>query len=297
LSLCTFGFLYPLSSGIADICVFLDEAIASPETDPFIDSVFSCNNNSILHNVSNISNLIVETAGNLTCDIFTVLSEASYFCDNDGDGKINVTDKNQTCPFIYTETTENCTSETFSIVANSTKIYNWSIGCFCPDSVDPDIFVQQWECGDSLHSLFDYPDSSCPKDQGCLPMYCMCNKPEEALVSVEECSVSCTDYNLAANATRILNFTKIAGDIFDLYNNTIKLYFNCDSVVGITNRARDFICINMMNSVTPMFVGEIVSAAGTFVGTFVAILATKRFRRKYRRKYAILKEGHADIEL
>jgi len=296
LALVTFGFLYPLTSGIADVCVFLDDALANPDTDSFINSVFSCGEGSVLQGLTDISSAVFETAGNLTCSIYSILEVIQLPCDKTGDGNINI--KSDFCDVIKFEGSDECNFATYSNLSKNTKLYDRKIGCFCEETQDSDIWVQNWECSGSIHSLWYYPEDQCPQNlpdgRKCHPWYCYSDE-EDILVSMEYCSKNCTDSDLSSNSTLILNFTKVAGDVFDLYNNMIKPYLNCESVVGITNHAKDFICVNMMNSVTPMYIGEVVAAAGSFVGTFVALLATKRFRKKNRRNFARKKETEMEL--
>jgi len=295
LSLVTFGFLYPMTSGIADVCVFLDDALAHPETDNFINSVFSCGEGSVLSGLTEMGSAVFETGGNVTCSLYSTLEELFLPCDTDGDGLINVvTDR---CPLIKFDGSDECNFETYSNLSRSSKMYDRKIGCFCEVIPDGPQYQRQWDCNDNIHSLWNVPEEDCPSTidgKKCRPMYCSDNS-EDLQVSLEYCSKNCVDEDMRINATLLLNFTIISAQIFDLYNDMIKPYLNCESVVGITTHAKDFICVNMMNSVTPMYIGEALAAFGSFVGTFVALLSTKRFRKKNRRKYANKKETEMEL--
>jgi len=297
LSLITFGFLYPMSSGIADICVFLDHALENPDSDNFINSIFSCGNDSVLSSFSNMSASVFETAANVTCDMYSLLENITAPCDKNGDNEIWLLDENERCNVIGFEGSDNCTVDTFSEMSKNASMYDWRIGCFCETLPDTYVFHLQGECG-VIHSLYDYDESLCPANDSlgrpCRPFYCH-NDTDAVKVSMSYCAENCSDDQLAGNSSSILAFTKVASDIFDLYTSTIKPYLNCESVVGITNHAKDFICVNMMNAVTPMFIGEIIASFGSFIGTFVALLSTKRFNKKYRRKYALLKESEVEM--
>jgi len=297
LSLCTFGFLYPLTSGIADICFFLDTSLDDPNHDPFLDSVFKCSPDSVLGSVTEIGNLVFEAAGNLTCSLYEAAEELQVPCDKDGDGKINnITD---ICRVIqFKDNNDECNYATFNSLAENTRIFNFTIGCFCQESPISPVFDLLYGCNGDIKSTQDYNHTLCPDEidgKKCAPMYCNGNGAKP--VSFQDCSESCADIDLAQASLGIRNYTNITMQVLELYNKQIKPYLNCESIVGITNHAKDFICVNMINSVTPMYIGEIIGAAGCFVGTFVALLSTKRFRKKYRKKYAILAEGRADIEL
>jgi len=291
LSLVTFGCLYPLSSGIADICVFLDEAADDPDNDSFINSVLSCGPNSTLSMVSDMTNEMFETAGNVTCDVYDIVQSLEIPCDKDDDGTITLS---ETCKVLEFQGSDECNFETFSSITRNSKMYDRKIGCFCEDGFD--YKLQANTCG-AIHSLWETSDV-CPEEIGgkkCRPLYCYSGDDNDIKVSFDTCGKSCSDLDLRGNSTTIMNYTEIAAKVMDLYNNMIKPYLNCESVAGITNRAKDFICVGMINSVTPMFAGEIAGAVGCFFGTFIAILSTKRFRRQYRRKYAIA--GNASAEL
>jgi len=298
LSLWTFGFLYPLSSGIADVCVFLDTALEDPDRDTFINSIFSCGEHSVLAGLGDMSKDIFETAGNVSCSVYSYLNELRLPCDHDGDGYITPTLPEQMCSVIQFHGSDECNFATYSNLSRRTNMTDRKIGCFCQTLPDSPVFKLQWECG-AIHSLYNYSAAECPESlsggEKCMPMYCESNTDVE--VTMDYCYANCSDHDLAVNSGTILNYTLIAGEIFDVYNTMIKPYLNCESVVGITTHAKDFVCVNMMNSVTPMYIGEILGAAGSFVGTFIALLSTKRFRKRFRRKYAMLKEGSAGIEL
>jgi len=292
LSLVTFGFLYPMTSGIADACVFLDNSLADPDNDNFINSIFSCGEGSVLSSLSNMSISVFDTAGNVTCELYSALENAKLPCDTDGDGTIVLLDPTQMCDLVEFKGSDECNLDTFAELSRNVSMFDWKIGCFCETIEHTGIYSLQGECG-VIHSLYEYPESLCPETDNlghkCQPFYCH-NEKEDVKVSLEQCSTSCSDEQLAGNASTVLTMTKVAVDSFELYNNMIKPYLNCESIVGIALHSKDFICVNMMNAVTPMYIGEIIAAVGSFVGTFVALLSTKRFRKKNRRKYARLME-------
>jgi len=298
--------LYPLSAGFSDICVFLDDALVNPEEDIFINSLFSCSENSVLGDLTHMGEAIFETAGNVSCSFYSEIDSIRLPCDKDNDEIITVTDPmlpSEMCSILEfrNDTSPECDFSTFSMLSKTTRIYDRKIGCYCAINVTTNLTqykLQEGTCG-SIHSLYDYSEEDCPAKSSlgmpCTPMYCH-NKNDDAL-RFDDCSLRCSDRGMIGNASYLLQYTKVAEDVFDLYNKKIKPYLNCESIVGITTHAKDFICVHMINAVTPMYIGEILGAAGCFVGTFVALLSTKRFRKKYRRKYAIIKEGQEAIEL
>jgi len=288
-----------MSSGLADICVFLDDALVDPESDSFINSIFKCSESSVLGLVSDMVEGVFEIAGNVSCAFYDEVGTWALPCDRTNKLSINISDPQQTCPFLtFKNDTENCTFATLANLADDARIFDRQIGCYCLQNGTTDIFnLQENTCG-TLNSLYFYDKSKCPetKDgQPCMPLYCL-NKDDKGM-SFIDCNNSCKDDSLKTNSSFILDYTRVAGNMFKLYNDRIKPYLNCESIAGITNHAKDFICVHMVNAVTPMFIGEILGAVGCFVGTFVALLSTKRFHKKYRRKYAILKEGQTAIEL
>jgi len=290
LSLATFGGLYPMSSGLADICVFIDNSIADADHDSFLNSIFRCGSESTLARVSEEVVDVFETAGNITCNIYDVLNVLSLPCDEDNNGYIDAT---ELCPLIHLDNAE-CDLNTISEVTRGATVYNRKIGCYCETEVPLVYSLLPDTCG-SYKSLYETCGTSDPGVK-CSPMYCS-GTDDSLKIGIEECAENCFDKELASNATAILNYSSIAADIFDLYNVKVRPYLNCESVAGIAARAKDFICVNMINSVTPMYVGEILGAAGCFVGTFVALLSTKRFNKNYRMSYALRKERPLDIEL
>jgi len=298
LSLVLFGFLYPLSAGLSDVCVFLDNALADPEHDVFIESVFSCGEDSILGDLTSMGEAIFEVAGNVSCGFLSKLDDLKLPCDRNDNKYIIITDpmpEDQLCPLVEfrADLSKECNFSTFSGLSNTTRIYDRRIGCYCASALDPLLWeLKDGSCG-SIHSLYDYTEEECPKN--CRAMYCL-NKNDEPL-PFKDCASTCSDRSLTSNASSVLKYTKVAEDVFDLYNSKIHPYLNCESIVGITNHAKDFMCIHMINSVSPMYIGQALGAAGCFVGTFVALLSVKRFHKKNRRKYAIIKEGQEAIEL
>jgi len=300
-ALCSFGFLYPLSSGIADVCVFLDDSLSDPDHDTFIKSYFQCGPGAPLGKFSEIAEDAINTAANTTCTLLETLESVEVPCDANGDDTVDVTSSSDRCKLVKIfDGSLECNASTFSTLARNAKIYNYTIGCFYSDSIIPTTYEKEGECGteNTPRSVWEDPVmcTARPGDKA-QGFYCYVSDPDSILVSLDECVDSCYDNELRNNATNILKYVNAAADVFDIYNEKIKPYINCESLVEILNNTKDFTCITVVNSVTPMYVGELMAGIGSFIGTFVALLSTKRFHKRYRRKYAILKEGGHEVEL
>jgi len=300
IALVIFGFLYPIANGLSDGCVLLDNALENPENDTFFQSIFQCNEDSPLGEFSKMAKDVIETAANLTCSIYDQLEETYLPCDADGDGIVNVLDNStlNKCRLIkFKEGEEECNSSNFASLAQNVTMYDRWIGCFYALQATPHIFQIEGDCTSDIHSLTDY-DLTCPERDGYVRGLFYCYRPpEETTVSMKECAENCTDHDLRNSTAEVEKYISAAARTLQIYNEDIEPYINCESLVDITTRAKNFTCVDVINSVTPMYVGEIMSAIGCFIGTFVALLATKRFHKMYRRKYAILMEGSRSVEL
>ena len=298
-ALIIFGFLLPIASGLSDACVFMDDALVNPDNNTFIQSLFACNEDSPLGSFSKMANNVIQKAANLTCTIYGELEDVYMACDADGDGKINVQVNNSDnyCRVVEFNKDEECNTSTFSSLARSIKVYDRWIGCFY--SSDNISFELHQVCSQNISSLTDY--SKCKDVPGDpdkkYKMLAYCHPPQLDVINMSECAERCTDHDLKNGTAEVGKYVAAAARTFDIYNEKIEPYINCESMVEILTRAKDFTCVDVINSVTPMYVGEIMSAVGCFIGTFVALLATKRYHKTYRRKYAILSEGSKAVEL
>jgi len=296
MALIIFGVLYPLASGISDACVFMDEALENPDNNTFFQSIFQCNEDSPLGKFTTMANDVIDKATNLTCGIFEQLEEVYLPCDADGDGKIYplVNSSDNYCQIaLFRQDEQECNSSTFSSLAKSIRIYDRWIGCFY--STDGIVFERDQECTKDIHSLSDY--DSCPNITGRQKLLAYCGPSDLSVINMSQCAEKCVDHDVQNGTAQVEKYVTAAAHTFDIYNEKIKPYINCETLVEIVSRAKDFTCVDVINSVTPMYVGEIMSAVGSFIGTFVALLATKRFHKLYRRKYAILSEGSKTVEL
>jgi len=247
---------------------------------------------------------VMTSAGNLTCSLLDMLENATYFCDADGDDIIDLKgpEANNKCHFMTFKNASmtECNASTFAAMGSNGYIYNYEIGCFYTNDsivyVSGKVLGQQWQRLRSLSNV-----SYCPDVEGTSKMafYFLNDQTlEDIKVSVKECVANCCDTEVRDKAVSIDKYVSAASRTLTIYNEKIKPYLNCESLLAITTRAKDFACVNVVNSVTPMYVGEILAAIASFGGTFVALLAVKRFFKPNRKKIALadsLKDGGVSL--
>jgi len=298
LSLVSFGVLLPTASGISDLCVFLDDALSNQENDTFIKSFFQCTEGSSLAKFSQMVDDIIQKAGNLTCNLTKTLDMISVPCDADNDGIIYLalpTTDNYCRLFQFGSSVTECNYDNFASVLKNATMYNLGLGCFQATST-PTVYASSSQC-EVAHSRNETSVCEVPGKESQL-FYCLRNKTLPGLeVTVAQCAESCSDYDLRSNASDIVRYIDAATKTLDIYNTKIKPYINCESLVDITSRGKDFVCVNVINSLTPMYAGEIMAAVASFVGTFVALLSVKRFRPKNQKLFAIKKQSGEGIAL
>jgi len=300
IALVMFGILYPVAGGISDVCVFLDESLDSKSGNDFIKSFFECSEGSVLGSFSEKAEKIMNKAAGLSCTLVNSLRALDMKVPVSTPGGVIDLDDSSNYGNVIAFPTEindlECNITTFETITEKARILNRKIGCFYAESATPQHF-ETTQCTENVHSLYNNA-SLCPEVEGKIgrQFYCYANL-DDAKTELAVCAEKCYDWDLKQDAARIVKYVDVFSRTFNIYNSKIKPYINCESLVEIVNRAKDFACVDVVNSVTPMYVGEIMAAVGSFVGTFVALLSTKRFRKKYRRKYAIIEAGGHEIEL
>ena len=289
LALVMFSVHLPLSHGLSDMCVFVDKALNSsnPEFNQYTEAIFDCGEGSPIAQLTDLANDVMNKSTELVCGIFDSLCDETIPCERGDDGVIDLSGEDDKCTVVNCELnkTETCSFSTLPKWATQ-GMYKWKIGCYKQETQYRYTRVGGCPYSETLTSLFsDECDAlGAGTSDKYIPLYC--NGDTKQTISASDCAENCTDEDMRTNSSRIVKFVDAATKVFDVYNEQIKPYLNCDTVTRLTDYAKDFFCVDMILATTPIYIGEIITAVACVAATIVALLATKRFNKKYRRKYA-----------
>jgi len=287
LALGTFGVLYPVASGVSDACVFLDDALRNGENDTFIQSFFQCGEDAPLGKFSKMADDVIEKAANMTCEFLEGLNSTRLPC---GHGSEHVNPSDLCSVIVFPGGTFECNTSSFSRIVQDARIENYNISCY--RRISSSEYEPYGECNSDIHSTLD--PSVCSESNS---MLFYCYNDNIPYVTFSECASNCSDQQILGNVSQAMMYVVTAARAYDIYDEKIRPYLNCETLLEIVFRARDFACVNVVNSTIPLYVGEIMAAAASLVGTFVALLSVKRFQKRYRREYAIYQEKMREVPL
>jgi len=282
-SLASFSFVYPLSMGISDGCILVNASLSDPDSDPLITSLFNCSEGSAIAELTDMADKVIDSAASYGCSFFEEVESLKIPCDSKGNDTIILDDPSYLCPVMKLPShADDCNSSTLRNLTRDTRIYNWSIGCFCPESGTTYKRNTKYECGE-IHELNDTRCSDL--GEGCQAFYCYGDKDKNQ-VTIGECKDSCSDKNVASSAYYVFGYSNVMAGIMEIYQTKIKPYLNCETFDEILTFGKEYVCVGIINSFSLTYIGEIISAVGCFIGTFVALFGMKRFNKANRRDYA-----------
>jgi len=282
-ALASFSVMYPLSLGLSDGCILVNTSISDPDADPFLTSIFNCSDGSAIAELTNMTNKVVESAASYGCSFFEEVESLTIPCDPNGNDTIILNNPDYMCPVMKLPShADKCNSSSLRNLTRDSRIYNWTIGCFCPDSGTTYKRNTKYACG----VIRELNDTRCSAlGDGCQAFYCYGDKSKNQ-ITIAQCKESCSDELVADASYYIFGYSNVMAGIMEIYETKIKPYLNCETFTEILTFAQDFVCIGIINSFSLSYIGEIISAIGCFFGTFVALLALKRFNKANRQDYA-----------
>jgi len=280
LSWFTFGIHFPIGTGLADACYYINEGLFSqnPQASAAYNYLLSCNNDSGLEGLRNLALEGIDSAYNGACTVFRNGCNYTLPCDANGDG---VYTPGEICDFLDCPAGQDphtCSKETFR-TWEKTTVNNYYVGC-----ADPMTSTILSPCP---YTASDPDNPSCPSGT----VQFVCNGATAASLTLEECASSCaSDYlryaagELRDRYAQIREFTQILTyDILPLVN--------CHTIQELFGNAKNYICVSVMRALQLITVAEGLLGAILIAATVLGILGIKRFNKKNWLKEAVKAEA------
>eukprot|EP00727_Mastigamoeba_balamuthi_P014185 m51a1_g939 hypothetical protein (851) ;mRNA; f:251474-254928 len=280
-----FGLHYPLGSGMADACTYVDRAIANNDTNGNVayNYLFSCSNGSAIESLRLRLEEGISSAYSNICDVYqSGCTASSVPCDWDGDGLIhlNETCKLMTCPGDPSD----CSAETFQSTWRDVTVQNVKLGC-ATGTWRADQVIGVIAAGDCPWT--DAGGQTCNSTSASHVNYTApCNASHAEYLTIQQCSTQCWHPTLRSETALIYKYM-VELDVFtNILEYQVKPLLNCQRMRSLFDESRDLMCVRALYSTLPQTYSEACMGCVTLAATVAAVLGTKRFNKRNMRDYA-----------